>query len=298
MLFNSIPHYIKIIRTVFFAVLVSLFNFCQKNTADKPSGAVSRIVSCAPSVTETLFALGLGDKVVGVTNYCNYPAEVAKIEKVGGYTDINLEKVLSLRPDVVVLQQEHQKQRDFINQYGIKTISVDNKNCAGICSSFVLIGNACGAKDASDSLVNVFTKKLEKKQRGKSIPRVLVCVGRDAPGGGVVKGAFVVGRATFYNEIIEAAGGVNAYTDSLPHYPRVSQEGIIALAPDIIIDLASSMSSYSYEDLIKDWNSIPLIPAVKNKNVFCIAKDYSTVPGPRILLLLQDFIDVLDKADL
>ncbi len=277
----------------FFALAVFLsLTLCKRTDSVSTVKDVTRIVSCAPSITETLIALGLGEKIVGVTSYCKYPSQM-DIQKIGGYSDINLEKVVSLRPDVVILQHEHQKQRDFFTQYGIHVISVDNKTTNSICSSFVQIGYYCGAKNAADSLARVFSNGLQAKPVLSRAPKVLLCVGRDVPGGGAIQSAFIVSRATFYNEIIEAAGGENAYPDSMPHYPRVSREGIIALAPDIIIDLASSMSTWSCSTLVADWNSLHMLPAVRNSQVFCISADYATVPGPGILLLCQDLRKII-----
>lgn len=279
-----------------FVASVTVLVGCKRNETAQPVETVSRIVSCAPSITETLFALGLGDKVVGVTKYCKYPSQM-EIQKIGGYSDINLEMVISLRPDVVILQQEHQKQKDFFTGFGTHVISVDNKTSSSICSSFVQIGYSCGAKDAADSLVELFRSSLNGKPDLSRAPKVLLCVGRDGTGGGAVQSAFIVSRATFYNDLLEASGGVNVYPDSLPHYPRVSKEGIIALAPDIIIDLASSMSAWSCSTLVADWKSLHMLPAVRNGNVFCISADYCTVPGPRILLLYHDLRNIIESCE-
>lgn len=278
---------------VLFVLSASVLLGCKsKGTIQRTVKTVSRIVSCAPSITETLVALGLGDKIVGATSYCKYPPQL-DIQKIGGYSDINMEKVISLKPDVVILQKEHQKQRDFLTRFGIDVISIDNKTISSICSSFVLIGYFCDAKRAADSIVEVFRNSLQSKPDLSEAPKVLLCVGREGFGGGTVQSAFIVSRAAFYNEIIEASGGINAYQDSLPHYPKVSREGLIALAPDIIIDLASSMSVWSCSTLVADWNSLNMLPAVRNGKVFCIAADYCTVPGPRILLLYQDLRKII-----
>lgn len=279
---------------VFFVLFAAALLSCKNKETVQPVKAVSRIVSCAPSITETLFALGLGDKIVGATSYCKYPSQM-NIQEIGGYSDINMEKVISLKPDVVILQKEHQKQRDFFTRFGIHVIPIDNKTKSSICSSFIQIGYFCGVKRAADSLVEVFRSSLQSKPDLSTAPKVLLCVGREGFGGGSVQGTFIVSRATLYNEIIEASGGINAYPDSFPHYPRISREGIIALAPDIIIDLASSMSAWSCSTLVTDWNSLNMLPAVRNDKVFCIAEDYCTIPGPRILLLYQDLRKIIQS---
>jgi iron complex transport system substrate-binding protein len=286
----------KLIGAVLCAVLVFFIFGCSNRKETNANVTINRIVSCAPSITETLFALELGEKVIGVTSYCSFPPQVSSIEKVGGYTDINLEKVISLKPDVVILQQEHERQRTFFNNNKIKVITVNYKNITGICSSFVLIGRACGAIAQADSLVLRFKSKLKPDLVHSISPKVLLCVGRNSPGTGSIQGVFAAGAATFYNEIIVASGGVNAFPDSLPNYPQLSQEGIISLAPDIVIDIGSAMNNGNCKSLTRDWQSITMVPAVKNKRVYCLDSDYSTVPGPRILLLIDEFRRIINQT--
>lgn len=256
----------------------------------------ARIVSLAPSITETLFALGLGDRVIGVTKHCSYPPEVSAVEKIGGYADANLERIVSLRPDLVVLSDMHEKQRVYLERFGIRTLTVNHTGWSSICTSFVLIGKACGASSASDSLVSAFNNGLQKNQRNtEEKARVLFCVGRDAPGTGSISSIFAAGRSTFYNDIIEAAGGENAFRDSFPAYSKLSAEGIFSLAPDLIIDVAPAMGRYSCSLLVRDWQTLTRVPAVKHKQVHCMSGEYVTIPGPRLLMLLDDLQQILQS---
>lgn len=259
-------------------------------------GVPGRIISLAPGITETLFILGLGEKTVGVTSYCHYPPDVDSIEKTGGYTDANLEKIVTLKPDIVILQKEHEKQRSFLRRYGINVLTVRLQTIDEIRSTFAAIGAACGAQEKADSLIAVFDSVLSGKPGRPSPPKVLLCVGRDSPGGGTVRKVFVAGAGTFYSELIEAAGGVNAFSDSVPHYPKLSREGIITCAPDIIIDVASAMDDYECSTLAADWKSVPMVPAVKGDRVYCLEADYATIPGPRMVLLLEDLKAIIGDA--
>jgi iron complex transport system substrate-binding protein len=253
-----------------------------------------RIVSLAPGITETLFTLGLGDKVIGVTTYCTYPPQTDSIEKIGGYADANLERIVTLRPDLVIMSGEHEKQRVYLERFGVRTLTVDQSRCAALCSSFVLIGRACGAETAADSLVALFTKRLRRKDPDTAAPlKVLFCVGRDAPGTGTIKSVFAAGRSTFYNDLILAAGARNAFPDSAPAYPKLSPEGILALAPDVIIDVAPAMGSYACSLLVADWQKMDRVPAVARGRVHCMSSDYATIPGPRLLLLIDDIKMIL-----
>jgi iron complex transport system substrate-binding protein len=253
----------------------------------------TRIVSLAPSITETLFALGLGERLVGVTSYCTFPPAVASIPKVGGYTDANLETLLMLRPQLVLLQSEHEKQQAFLTRHNIPWLAVNYRTIAHTCSSFATIGRACGAVAQADSLIALFTQKMAKHDTVSHRPRVLVCVGREGAGGGAVQSVFVAGSATFYNDLLEAAGAANAFTPLKPDYPRLSREGIIAMAPDIIIDIASAMGEYACDSLLADWHSLSMVPAVRQGRLYCLAQDYATVPGPRVVQLLDDLRKII-----
>lgn len=254
----------------------------------------NRIISLAPSITETLFALGLGDRVIGVTTYCTYPPQTKNIEKVGGYSDANLEKIIALHPDLVVLTREHEKQRIYLNRFGISTLEVDNATCESVCSSFAIIGKRCAVTRASDSLIGLFHEQLTQSTREQTTrPKVLFCIGRDNPGAGRIKSIYAAGRGSYYNDLIESAGGTNAFSDGVPAYPRLSPEGIMAIAPDIVIDVAPAMGNYNCSLLVEDWYSLDRVPAVKNKRVYCMEMDYATVPGPRTLLLLDDLKRVI-----
>jgi iron complex transport system substrate-binding protein len=275
-------------------LLILLILFCTNHKQDFSKTIPKRIVSLAPSITETLFALGLGDRVIGVTSYCTFPPEVKNIEKVGGYADANIEKIVSLHPDIVILTREHSHQKEALENFGIRTLTVDNSDFSKLRSSFVMIGKVCGASTASDSLVNVFNASIpDVNTPDSSKPRVLLCIGRDAPGSGNIKTIFSVGRGTIYDEIIRASGGVNAFSDSFPMYPSLSYEGMIALQPDIIIDAAATMGEFDCENLVGDWIPLDRVKAVKQKHVFCVQKEYATVPGPRIVLLVDDFRKII-----
>jgi len=273
-------------------LLLAFFWQCSEQSPDTKAAAQS-IVSLAPSITESLFALGLGDKVVGVTRYCRFPPAVDSIPEIGGYTDANLEKVLTLNPELVILLQDHQRQRLFLKRYGIETLTVEFGTVSAICSSLALIAKQCGATHSADSLLEHFKPLLSIDSTPSERPRILLCVGRDNPGGGRVQSVFAAGAGTFYNTIIEAAGGTNAYADTIPQYPRLSMEGIITIAPDIIIDVAPAMGYFSCSSLVADWNSVAMVPAVEKNQVYCLAADYATVPGPRVVTLFHDFQEMI-----
>jgi iron complex transport system substrate-binding protein len=278
---------------LYLTVIMTMFVLsCVKTPPSQQSALPTRIVSLAPSITETLFALGLGDRIIGVTGYCVYPPQARTIAKIGGYADANLEKIVSMRPDLVVLSYEHEKQRHYLEGFNIPVVAVGNTTCAEVCSTFAVLGRRCGVPLAADSLIKLFSDRLSTMTTGhdtlRSRPKVLFCVGRDNPGGGKVSGVFVAGKATCYNDLLWAAGGQNALEGEKLRYARMSMEGVLAAAPTIVIDIASAMDNCTCSLLVRDWNAMERLPAVVNRNVYCLSNDYCSVPGPRLLLLLED----------
>ncbi len=272
---------------------IIFFNSNSSNRkVEQNKNGYERIISLSPSTTETLFALGLGNKIVGRTRFCNYPPEAKKLPEVGGYVDPNYEAMIALKPDLVILLQEHENVKQYLNEFKIKYLEVNNKTIADILTTIKTIGKVCKAEPQANTLLQKLNNKInviKKKTENLPKPKVIISIGRTL-GTGTIKDVYIAGKNTFYDELIALAGGTNAIGDSLNAYPMLSAEGIIHLNPQIIIDFVTDVNGKSFnKDLIlKDWNSIKFVEAVKNKNVKIFSKDYIVIPGPRFILLLQD----------
>jgi iron complex transport system substrate-binding protein len=278
------------------ALLAVAAGCCCREGAGHGAAFPSRIISLAPSITETLFALGAGDKVVGVTNFCLYPPAVRSLPRVGGYTDPSYESILSLRPDFVVLLQEHEPVAGFLKANGIRYLTIDNHDIAGIVASIDTLGAICGVRHAADSLSSLLQSRFCRKPAFTGVlPRVLISVGRETLGSGSVDQIWVAGRDAIYSEVLDAAVARNAMSGSRIPYPTLSAESIIRLAPDIIIEITSHMPSVTCEAVQKDWGKLDMVPAVRDGLVFCLSDDYVTVPGPRIVNLLGDMKKIVES---
>jgi iron complex transport system substrate-binding protein len=256
----------------------------DQSTRDIPK----RVISFAPSITETLFALGVGERVVGVTRYCNYPLQAKSLPRVGGYTDPNFEMILGLKPDLVITLKQHSSLTDFLKKNGIKQQMVDDEDFDAIMRSFGSIGSIFGKSREADSIVASIRSQIVEASPSAARPRVLLCIGRDNPGSGSIAKVYAAGPKSFYSRLIELAGGVNAYTDSTFSYPAFSTEGLIRLSPDIIIDLMASVTAMAKNRVSADWKMLTMIPAVKNGLIFCPDGDFMTIPGPRIGLVVAE----------
>ena len=265
--------------------------------ADDLETPPQRIVSLAPNITETLFALGLGSRVVGVTRYCDFPPEAARIAKVGDLVDPSYEAILSLKPDLVILLSSHREARRELAKMGIRSLAVPHESVADVHETIRLVGQACGARGAADSLMGELAGRSEavRKAVGAGLrPRVMLCIGRDTDSG-QLSAIHVAGRGGFHDEIIAAAGGSNAYQDDKAPYPQISAEGIIRLAPDVIVDLLSPMQTGGQTpDRIKQqWSRLHTVAAVREGRVYVIAGNHALRPGPRYVEFLEQLARVL-----
>ena len=255
------------------------------------SNAPQRIVSLSPSNTEILFALGLGDRVVGVTKYCSYPPEVeslkdsGKAEVVGGYVDPDFEKILSLRPDLVLASQTHSNGAvSLLDKVGIPTFVVDSNNLSSIILSIVKVGKIAGKADDASALVAQMQSRIKAvSDKVSSLPktRVLYIVWHDP--------VQTAGAGTFEDEIIERAGGVNIFHD-LSGYAQVDPEAIAVRNPEAII-ACSGMGTGADKPL--QWaeteRGLNQTDARKNDRIYQAEGDLITRAGPRIVDGLEMF---------
>lgn len=268
----------------------------ETGSASRPGAperaSYSRIVSLSPSNTEILFALDLGDRVVGVTRFCKYPPEAQEKAEVGGYLDPNYEAVAVLEPDLVIILPEYEKVMEYLNELGLKYLIVHNRTVSEIIGTINVIGAECGAeKRARELVAQIEARKNEIAERTRHLarPGVIVSIGRTV-GSGMLKEVYLAGKNTFYDELITLAGGRNLYESKNVPYPLVSAEGLLYLNPEIILELVPDLDSRetTEEIVLKDWQSVPRIDAVRNRRVYVLAGDYVAIPGPRIILLLED----------
>ena len=257
-----------------------------------------RIISLAPSITETVFAIGAGERLVGNTDWCNYPEAAKAIPRVGGYMTLNSEHALMVNPDAIVLLAEHAHLRSKATELGIGVITLENKTVADILNSISTLGNVLGHKEEATRLIEQLNARMEnirEKNSGRQKPRVLITVGRNMGCEGI-DSVCCVGRPPFHNELVEMAGGENACTLPLP-YPRISAEGLLKMDPDIIIDLLDShATSNDIEKARAEWIKNDKLRAVQTDRIHVLAGDYTVVPGPRFILLLEHFADIIQNT--
>jgi len=242
-----------------------------------------RIIALAPSITEILYFIGLGDRVVGVTRYSNYPPDTKNKPKVGSYIDLNVEKIIDLAPDLVIgtIDGNRKSVVDLLEQANIQVFITNPTKIEGIIETIAEVGRVCGVKEKAESLADDLSKRIKRvyNEVGKlARPGVFLQIN--------LKPIMTVNRDTFLNDLIQAAGGRNLAENEPIAYPRLSLEEVIQRKPEIII-ISSMERSGQFEQARQNWLKWKNIPAVQNGRVYLIDSDLIDRPSPRIILGLE-----------
>ncbi len=270
-------------------LLLALSTGCRKEEerAAAASGAAScqRMIALAPNLSETLFALGLGDRVVGVDDYSHWPPEVEKLPRLGGLFNPNLERIVSLKPDLAVLVPSERDIGKKLERFGIDSLIISNETLADIERSFHIIADHCGVPEAGDRLAAEWREGMRPDPL-PGAPRVLLSTGRSA---GRLADLVVAGPDTFLDEMLQRLGAVNAFGDAPIRYPEVGMEEIVARAPDVIVELrADPAGPEVLRRLVDDWKALPQVPAVRKGRIEVIGGDHILIPGPRLPLFYRE----------
>ena len=264
----------------------------------------ARIVSTSPSITETLFALGLGGRVVGVSSYCRFPEQVTKLPRVGTFLKPDAEIIAQLRPDLVVIHAGPNQVPRQLAALHIATVTVDSGTLASVYSTTKAIGTAAGVATKADALVADIQRRLDAVRVASAKHpqrRVLVIVGRQP---GTLTDLIAVGRGSYLSDLVTLAGGVNVLSDpSLPEYPRVSMESIVRLAPDVIVDagdMGETVEEHKRRQPITEglWKQQVNVKAARSGDVHAVTSDAFVVPGPRVVEAAETMANWIAAVDL
>ncbi len=252
-----------------------------------------RIISLSPSITETLFALGLDNRVVAVSDYCDFPTKVLDLPKIGGLINPNIEAILSLQPDLVILSANQQRTITQLQQLSIPTLAVKSTTLSDIKNTIKAIGQRTSQQQQAQKLLGSLEKTIQyikEKTHTSHHPSVMVSLGNSSSNT-QINTVYIAGQNDFYNDLITLAGGINVYQDKLINVPSLSVESMITLNPDIIIDIYPEADDHhaDLQQVRQRWQSLKHINAVKNNRIYIIEESYATIPGPRISLLLTQF---------
>ena len=258
-------------------------------------GPAQRIVSLVPSLTETLFAIGAGSSVVGVGTFDSFPPEVARLPRVGALIDPDVERILSLKPDLVITYGSQTALEAQLARANIRTYSYRHGGIADVMESIRGAGRASGHSGEAETLVNRLIGQLNALRaqvKGRPRPRTLLVVDRQP---GTLREIYASGGIGFLHDMLEAAGGDNVFADVKKESVQPSTETLLTRAPQVILEVRA-------EGLIQPaaaatdravWNALPALPAVRDGRIQFLSGSHLVVPGPRLVQGAEDFARVL-----
>lgn len=288
-------------RTVLFFWLIILTVICKlaffsgKPAANSPEIPISpqKIISLSPAITESLFALGLGDQIAAITKFCAWPPETAQKPKIGGFREINLEAIIRAEPDLIIMPKDMAHFKEQIEDLGVPVLLFDSGSFEGFIQSVKSIGELCGKVSEAANLLSEFENASVATQKEERAAVLFVLLNPDeydrAP-----EDVTIIGNDDFYSEIIRAAGGNNAYIGKIP-YPRLSLEALFKLNPDIIVIAAPHLKNR--EKLKINWRKLKGLKAVKNGKLLFLDDPGDTIPGPRSLGTIKKISQVINGVN-
>jgi len=274
----------KMRRVLLICLVMSLFNGKAQAEEQVRLERRSRIVSLAPSVTETLFALGAEQQLVGICSFCDFPQEVERIERVGSYAAPNVEAIIAKAPDLVIgVPPNSPEAIAALRRVGLRVIIVQVDTIAQIEAAIRTIAEEAGKKGEGEQLLVAMHQKMSAIQsqlEGVKPRRVLMLVGQNP--------LIAVGRGIFLNELITMAHGVNIAAETGLPWPHLSLEFAIVNLPEVIIDGSMGSEEKDEEQRLGIWRNFPELPAVREKRVYGRLSYALLRPGPRLARALAE----------
>jgi len=246
-----------------------------------------RLIALAPNLTEILYALDLGDRVVGVTNHCNYPPEASLKPKVGSYVHLNVEQIINLSPDLVIGTMDGNERYilDLLEQARIKVFFVNPRDVRQTIETLSILGMVCGVPEKARQISDTLTLRVNRvveAVKGKKRPLVFLQIH--------IQPIMSVNENTVHHDLLRLAGGDNMTAQEPVTYPRISLEAVIRRKPEVI--LVSSMEREGrFEKARQDWLQWTSIPAVQKGRVHLIDSDLIDRPSPRVV----DGLEIMAK---
>lgn len=244
---------------------------------------IERAISLAPNLTENIFAIGAGNKLIGVTTFCNYPKETEKIAKIGDTINPNLEAIIALKPQIVFVSTASQVESftKTLEQQKIAVFVTNPSNIEGVYQSLFQLGEVLNEKEKANLLVESLKKRaaeIETRTASAKDTKVFVQISKEP--------LFTIGKTSFITDLINRAGGLSVTANIAEAYPKFSKETALALQPEAII-LSDSEDNREPNEVFKD------SPAMKNGKIFKINADLLSRPGPRMFEALEQIAKAL-----
>jgi iron complex transport system substrate-binding protein len=275
-------------RTVGVFVLFVLFVVVTDAARAAPA---TRIISLVPALTEILFAIGAGPQVIAVSSFDEEPPEVLKLPRVGALLDPDTERILAMRPDLVLIYGSQSDLQEQLEAAGIRVFVYRHGGLADVGPTFKVLGDLTGREAGAARVVAGIEKKIDEvraRVAGRRRPKTLLVMGREPRS---LRNLDASGGLGFLHDMIEVAGGANLFADVQRQAVRASSEMLLTRAPEVILDLfySRAMKPDELQQERNAWQQLGSIPAVRNGRVYSLVGDYLVVPGPRIAEAAEAF---------
>lgn len=245
----------------------------------------SRITSLVPAATEMLFAVGAGARVVAVSSYDHYPAEVTTLPRVGALIDPNVERILALKPDLVIIYASQTDLKQQLGRAGIAVFEYRHAGLADVTDTIRAIGARTGDAGPANAVASRIERDLEAiraRVRVQPKPRTLLVFGREP---GSLRGLYASGGVGFLSDMLETAGGANVLAAVKLQAVQASTEQVLAARPDVILETRAADEAFPVAQRgaeLDAWKVLASVPAVRNGRVIFLFDDRIVVPGPRV----------------
>jgi ABC-type Fe3+-hydroxamate transport system substrate-binding protein len=271
-------------NTAFVASVVLAVSAALASGLASEQARPERIVSVVPALTETLFAIGAGDDVVGVGTFDTHPPEVATRPRVGGLLDPDMEQIFALRPDLVVFHGSQQDQIEQVTRAGIDTFTYVHGGVDDTLTVIRRLGARTNRQADAEQLAASIEDRLaalRTRLAGRDRPRVLLVFGREP---GSLRNVYASGGTGFLHDMLEAAGGENVFVELPRESLPLTSEAILTAAPDVIVELTydERMTAGSQASEIAVWDRLSSVPAVRARRVHLLLGNQFVQPGPRM----------------
>ena len=255
----------------------------------------ARIVSLVPALTEMLFAIGAGPQVVAVSSYDEFPPEVKSLPRVGALLDPDMERILALRPDLVVSYGSQTDVQAQLARAKIRVFSYRHAGLSGVFATLKELGAAVGRTAESERLAREIRTGLDgihARVRGRPTPRTLLVFERDPAS---LRAVYVSGGVGFLHDMLGIAGGVNVFADVARESVQPSVETILARAPEVILEVRATglLATTDVAQAKKVWGALASIPAVQHGRIQILTGEHLVVPGPRVVQGTEAFARAL-----
>jgi iron complex transport system substrate-binding protein len=246
----------------------------------------ARIISLIPAVSEMLFAIGAGPRVVAVSSFDDYPPEVVTLPRVGALIDPDLERILSLRPDLVIVYESQVDLRRQLERATIPMFVYKHAGLGDVTTTIRQLGERVGQDEGAVRVIRRIEEKLRDirtRVAGRPRPRTLLVFGRDAL---ALRGVYASGGIGFLHDMLDAAGGDNVFADVAQQSVQATSELVLARRPEAILELRSgamgAMTPAQQRQEVAVWQALPSVPAVRAGRIAIITDPRTVVPGPRV----------------